>query len=112
MLLEDVRNFQARSRMQLLCQCLPFSKKLGSLHRVKPQWPPPRLGLQLAYRLCLSPILVGQRGALPDEYVPAGQPMLQRSWLRAQMMIRSRLARSWLLRSCAWSGCPQRHLRS
>ena len=77
MLLEDVRNFQARSRMQLLCQCLPFSKKLGSLHRVKPQWPPPRLGLPLAYRLCLSPILVGQRGALPDEYVPAGQ-----TWVR------------------------------
>ena len=27
MLLEDVRNFQARSRMQLLQQCLPLSRK-------------------------------------------------------------------------------------
>ena len=74
-LLGDVNNFPARSRMQLLHQCLPLSRVLGSLHRMRPQRPSPRLGLRLAYRLHLSPILVGQRTALPDEYVPAGQPI-------------------------------------
>ena len=76
-LLGDVNNFPARSRMQLLHQCLPLSRVLGSLHRVRPQRPSPRLGLRLAYRLHLSPILVGQRTALPDEYVPAGQTSLR-----------------------------------
>ena len=58
---------------------LAIEQEAGQPAQGEAQGPPPRLGLRLAYRLCLSPILVGQRGALPDEYVPAGRTPLQKT---------------------------------
>mgnify|MGYP004277836701 CR=1 FL=1 len=62
---DELRIGKIGHRMQLLHQCLPLSRVLGSLHRVRPQRPPPRLRLRLAHRLYLSPILVRPRPSGP-----------------------------------------------
>ena len=91
---------------------LAIEQEAGQPAQGEAQGPPPRLGLWLAYRLCLSPILVGQRGALPDEYVPAGRTPLQKILLRASSTTCSRQTRSRLLRCYAWGSHPRRHLCS